>query len=303
MGVVVWPDVSAQRTEIRLGSALYPGQLACTPDPPKVLYCIGSPLSLEPGLAVVGARKATPYGLASARLFAGWSAQAGYSVISGAAVGCDQEAHRAALRHAGRTVAVLGCGCDVEYPSGVGSLLRECVDAGGAVLSELPWESPPQRWAFRRRNRIIAGLSAALLVVEAGLPSGTFSTAEYALDAGRDVFAIPGSIFAPECRGPNRLIRQGATPLTDVSDLAIELERLIGPPRAVEAQRADLAVDRIHDDLLAALIADPMRPDDAAFRLGIDVVTVVRRIGQLEASGLVERYRDGRYGRARSPRH
>lgn len=292
MGVVTWASRRTDRFELHLGEPDYPAQLSVAPNPPEVLYGIGDPRCLCEGLAVVGARKATPYGLACADEFSGWAAESAYTIISGGAVGCDQSAHRGALRRGGCTVAVLGCGADVIYPSGAGDLFNH-IASSGAVVSELAWGHPPLKWAFLRRNRIIAGLCAALLVVEARLPSGTFSTAEFALDAGREVMAVPGSIFAPECRGPNRLIRQGATPIADVSDLAIELERLLGPTAGSTSRPLTIESE---DPLLAALTANPMRPDDVAFRLGLDVVAVARRIGALEAACHVQRYPDGRYG-------
>jgi len=285
---------SLPRFEIGFGQPGYPAHLAETPDPPHKLYGIGDPSALCVGLSVVGARRATPYGLKCAQLFAGWAADAGYTIVSGAAIGCDQAAHRAALDVGGQTVAVLAGGADIAYPAGAARLLGE-VAATGAVVSEHPWGTPPQKWTFRTRNRIIAGLSAALLVVEARVPSGTFSTADYALEAGREVFAVPGSVFSAESAGPNRLIRQGAMPVTDASELAFALEALIGPrKRAGQAGRfLDAPLD---DPLLSALLADPMRPDDAARALGIDIVSVTKRLGALEISGLIKRYRDGRYG-------
>lgn len=282
-----------RRFELRLGEPGYPEQLAETPDAPEMLYGLGDPDALVIGFSVVGARRATPYGLRCAKLFAGWAAEAGYTVVSGAAIGCDQAAHRAALEAGGPTIAVLAGGADVPYPAGAVELLAE-IARTGAVVSEHPWGSAPQKWMFRTRNRIIAGLSAALLVLEARVPSGTFSTADYALSAGRDVLAVPGSVFSPESGGPNRLIRQGATPITDASELAFALEGPLGPPaRRPEGWARD---DAVSDELLAALLANPMRPDDAARELGTDVITIARRLGELELTGAVKRYRDGRYG-------
>ena len=282
--------------ELALGDSEYPQLLAETPDPPAVLYGFGDPSALVPGLAVIGARKATPYGLQAGRLFAGWAAQAGYTIISGGAVGCDQAAHRAALEHNAPTVAVLGCGADLVYPSNAGELLAQIARAG-AVVSEHPWGTVPQRWMFRTRNRIIAGLSAGLLVLEAGLPSGTFGTADYALAAGRDVFVVPGSIFAPECRGSNRLLHQGAIPVSDVSELALALESVLPAPRAGagDGWSLDTSVS-CDDEVLAAVRTHHWRPDDLARQLGMDIVSIARRIGVLESQGLVVRFRDGRYG-------
>jgi DNA processing protein len=289
-----WPG-SRQPFEMSLGDPGYPELLALTPDPPDVIRGFGHPEALAPGLAVVGARKATPYGLAAARLFAGWSAAAGYPVISGAAMGCDQAAHRAALHAGGTTVAVLGSGADVAYPRGSDNLLAQIAERG-CVISELDWGHAPAKWTFRARNRIIAGLSAALLVLEADVPSGTFITADRALDAGREVLVVPGSIFAPECRGPNRLLRQGATPVCEVAELAEVLSALLGPPTALNPLGGGVCGDASDDKVLSALRTDPMRPDDLARALGLDIVSVARRIGALEGLGAIAKYPDGRYG-------
>lgn len=286
-----WPG-DRRRFEIAFDDPDYPEQLQYTPDPPPVLRGYGDASALTFGLAVIGARKATPSGLRAAELFAGWAAEAGHTIISGAAIGCDQAAHRAALDVGGRTVAVLGTGADVVYPRDAGSLFAQIAEKG-AVVSELPWGHPPAKWTFRARNRIIAGLAEALLVLEAGLPSGTFLTADAALAAGRDVLVVPGSIFAPEYAGANRLIRQGAMPITDVSDLAQALA--FGRPdddRLPEG--SPLLVG--DDPVLAALRSNPARPDDIARALGRDIVEIARRIGALEAAGIVAKFSDGRYG-------
>lgn len=281
-----------KRWEIERSDPGYPRGLLETTYPPARLYGIGDRGLLRPGLGVVGARRATPYGLHCAREFAGWAASAGVVIVSGAAVGCDLEAHKAALDVGGPTVAVLGCGADVDYPASARDTLRLIRDRG-AVVSELPWGTPPTKRTFVPRNRIIAGLSAALLVVEAGVPSGTFSTADYALDADRDVLAVPGSVRSPWSRGPNRLLCQGATPITEVSDLAAALRRAGVPVSDPDGRPAPMPE---HDPVLAALLADPMRPDDLAVAMGADIIAVARRIAALEERGLLVRHRDGRYG-------
>jgi DNA processing protein len=291
MNVPLWPP-SREPFEIRSKDDEFPDLLRSIDNAPTVLRGFGDPHSLEPGLAVIGARKATPYGLRCAQLFAGWAAAAGYVVISGAAIGCDTAAHRAALDAGGRTVAVLGCGADVAYPRGAGALLTSIAESG-AVVSELEWGYPPAKWTFRARNRIIAGLAKALLVVEAGLGSGTFITADYALDAGRDVMVVPGSIFAPECRGSNRLLSQGAIPVSDISELRAVLEDRM---HSTSLDTVAEMLDRGHDPVLAAVRANPSRPDDVARDLGLDIIEVARRIGALEGQGVVTKYRDGRYG-------
>lgn len=287
--------MNCDRFEIPLDGPDYPAILRASPDPPARLYVIGNPECLRPGLAVIGARKATPYGLSVTAMLAGWAARSGYLIVSGGAIGCDQAAHRAALEQGAATVAVMAGGADVAYPSGASTLLRQ-IAGTGAVISENPWGTRPQRWMFRRRNRIIAGMCAAVLVVEAGLPSGTFSTADDALAADREVFAVPGSILSPESRGSNRLISQGATMITDATDLLLALTPLLGEPSHVGPDPCGAAPAA--DELVRALRANPMRPEDAAQAIGLDVVSVVRRLGTLEYQGEVMRYADGRYGAA-----
>ncbi|HEY3318643.1 MAG TPA: DNA-processing protein DprA [Coriobacteriia bacterium] len=280
--------------ELRLGEEGYPAPLETAMRPPEVLYVAGDPGLLDYGLAVVGARRATPYGITCARRFAGWAAEQGVTIVSGAAHGCDNAAQQAAVDVGGTSIAVLGCGADLDYPPSSSKLLAH-LRQHGAVISEVPWGRDPTRYAFPERNRLIAGLSRAVLIVEAALPSGTFSTARHAEDAGRDVWAVPGSVLAPECRGPNRLIAQGATPITDVSELskALELVGLLAGDRPTPSMIVDTT-----DPVARALVADPMRPDDVARELDLDIVDVARRIARLESAGVLRRYRDGRYGPA-----
>lgn len=283
---------SSDGWRIDRGDDGYPECLECTLQPPAVLWGMGDPGLLRPGLAVIGARRATPYGLTCARMFAGWAAEHGVVVISGGAIGCDRAAHEAALEADGPTIAVLGCGPDVDYPRDSDGLMRR-VREKGAVIAELPWGTGPRSYHFPRRNRLIAGLAMAVLVVEAALPSGTFSTADHAIDANREVWAVPGSVLYAGCRGSNTLLTQGAVPICDVTDLATALER-VGLCRDKPGEIA--APPRVIDRLAAALLADPMRPDDAAFALRTDIVTIIRQITLLEQEGVVRRYPDGRYG-------
>jgi len=291
--------MALQRWQVALGDPDYPECLVESVRPPRVLYGMGDASMLRPGLGVIGSRKISPYGRSCARLFAGWAAEQGVTIISGAAVGGDHAAQRAALDAGGATVAVLGGGADVDYPPASGDLLRE-MRRLACVVSEQPWGTRPTRWMFPERNRIIAALSAALLVVEAGKPSGTFSTADHALNIGRSVLVVPGSIFFPGCTGCNYLLRQGASPITEVSDLADELREVGLLAHSDEAlPRHRLTVDALSGReraLASALAADPMRPDDAAFVLGMDLVAVARTLTALEQCGAVRRYPDGRYG-------
>lgn len=285
--------------EFAHGDERYPPCLRDSPRPPRTLRGFGDRSLLRPGLAVVGSRRATPYGLSCARIFAGWAAEHGVVVVSGAAVGCDMAAHTAALDADGPTVAVLGCGADVDYPRSAARLLGE-IRERGAVVSELAWGTRPMPYNFPERNRIIAALASVVLVVEAGLPSGTFITADHALDAGRSVLAVPGSVFSENSRGCNRLIQQGARPVVDVSDLASELEStgLIQSGAHLPDSAFALAAGGTEaaERVRAALAADPMRPDDAARALGLDIVTLARVLTVLETQGGIARYPDGRYG-------
>ncbi len=212
------------------GDACYPEALTVVSHPPQCLYLIGDPDALQEGLAVVGARKATPYGLSCARHFAGIAAERGIVVVSGGARGCDAAAHEAALAAHGKTVAFLGGGCDEIYPAENASLFQRIIDTGGAVVSEREWGFEPLPFTFRERNRLIAGLARATLIVEAGLPSGTFSTADAALEANRDVLVVPGAITSSCSRGANRLIYQGAVPVVDDETFADQLNGLFGCP-------------------------------------------------------------------------
>ncbi len=286
---------SPHRFELVLGERGYPDQLAQSPNPPTRLFGIGYPEALAPGVAMVGARKATPYGLRCADMFASWAAGSGYRVISGAAIGCDQAVHHAALNAGGTTVAVLPGGADVAYPRASGTLLREIVRAG-AVVSEHPWGTEPKKWTFSTRNRIIAGLARALLVLEANKPSGTFGTVGHALAAGREVWAVPGSIFAPENKGPNSLILEGAQPVVDCESLRSLLEDCLGPPSHECPYGALLGEADGSDPIIAAVRADPTHPEDLAAQLGLDARTLARRLGALEAQGTIVRFRDGRIG-------
>jgi len=201
----------------------YPAWLRTIPDPPPVLYCDGS---LEPGdrqaVAIVGSRQATPYGLRVTDALARELSALGFTIVSGFARGIDAAAHRAALASGGRTVAVLGCGLDVDYPSGHASLRTE-IAGSGAVLTEFAPGTAPFATNFPRRNRIISGLALGVVVVEAAEDSGSLITARLALEQGREVFAVPGPIDAPTSRGPHGLLKQGAKLVETVNDIVEEL--------------------------------------------------------------------------------
>lgn len=218
--------LAGMRTVLLSDDPRFPAALRAIPRPPKRLYVLGDPEALTEGLAVVGARKATPYGIGAAKRFARLAAQRGIAVISGGARGCDAAAHEAALSEGAPTVAFLGGGCDVPYPREHAGLFERIALSGGAVVSEHAWDAPALPQQFRTRNRLIAGLARATLIVEAGLPSGTFSTADEALAAGRDVLVVPGAINSASSKGANRLLVQGAAPVVDDESFSCAVQRV-----------------------------------------------------------------------------
>jgi DNA processing protein len=248
---------------VRRSDADFPALLTEIPDPPARLWVRGdAPLDVLawPAVAIVGARACSGYGRAVARLLASEVAAAGAVVVSGMARGVDGEAHRGALAGGGVTVAVLGCGVDRDYPASHGELARAIVAAGGLVVSEYEPGIEPAPWRFPARNRIIAGLARATVVVEARERSGALITADFALEDGREVLTVPGEITSSLSAGSNALLRQGATPATCPGDVleAIGVDRTrptVAPPddpsaRAVIAAVASGATT--HDELTQA---------------------------------------------------
>jgi DNA processing protein len=235
----------------------------------------------ERAVAIVGARACSGYGRSVARILARGVAEAGVVVISGLARGIDGEAHRGALAAPGRTVAVLGCGVDRDYPAAHAELARAIVATGGLVLSEYEPGVEPAPWRFPARNRIIAGLAAATVVVEARERSGALITADFALEDGREVLAVPGEITSALSGGANALLRQGATPATCVADV---LEAIgVEPRRAVEVAVEDPAARAV----LAALAAGADTADELVRATGLSAGDVATALTLLELVGRV----------------
>lgn len=210
----------------------YPSRLKELYAPPTLLYCLGDlPSDDSLAIAVVGTRQITEYGHEAATRLSMGLARSGAVVVSGFALGVDSAAHKGALKAGGKTVAVIGCGLNYDYPAGQRELKR-LISQNGAVISEYPPDTRPDRFTFPTRNRIIAGLSLGTLVIEAGFKSGSLITATMAAENGRDVFAVPGSIFSPLSEGTNRLIRDGAKPVCKVMDILEEYLHLfpLTPP-------------------------------------------------------------------------
>lgn len=299
------------RFEIGRDDAAFPAVLAAIPNPPERLFGVGDPDVLREGLAVVGARRATPYGRSAAKRFAGRAAERGVVIISGGARGCDAVAHEAALAAGAPTVAFLGGGCNQIYPAENAGLFQRIIGGGGAVVSEHPWDFPPQGYTFRSRNRLIAGLARATLIVEAGLPSGTFSTADEALTAGREVWVVPGAITSASSRGSNRLLYQGALPIVDDDAFDDALLQTFGCLRFPDEEAEKEApapgrpgVETPTETLLEALRAEPLgmealRNLAQAARPGEDSFTwLMVWLATAQRDGLIAQYPDGRYGPA-----
>jgi DNA processing protein len=274
-------------TTIRRRSRLFPSLLAELHDPPAQLYVRGEPGVLtKPAVAVVGARSCSAYGAQVARQLARDLAAAGVVVVSGLARGIDGEAHRGALEAGGRTVAVLGCGIDRDYPRSHAAL-AERIREQGAVVSEYPPEVEPAPWRFPARNRIIAGLCLATVVVEARERSGALITADFALELGRDVFAVPGEITAALSAGTNDLLRQGAAPMLSAEDVlaAIGLEPQVAPRHHV-SEAASALLSLLADGSCAA--------DELVRRSRLSTGDVAAALVELELAGIV-REGDGIY--------
>jgi DNA processing protein len=269
---------------IRRGERVYPPLLARIPDPPSSLWLRGEAapaLLAEPGVAIVGARACSGYGRSVARSLAGGVAEAGAVVVSGLARGIDGEAHRGALAVAGRTVAVLGCGVDRDYPAAHAELARAIVAGGGLVVSEYEPGVEPAPWRFPARNRIIAGLAAATVVVEARERSGALITADFALEDGREVLVVPGEITSALSAGANALLRLGATPATSVADVleAIGLEPR--PPAEVAVE------DPVAATVLGAVAAGAGTADELTRATGLLASEVATALTLLELAGKV----------------
>ncbi len=271
--VVTWEDEA------------YPRRLNEIDQPPPVLYVLGE---LKPedewAVAIVGTRRITSYGRQITEEIAGYLAGNGVTVVSGLARGVDAAAHQAALNAGGRTLAVLGSGVDRIYPP-EHRMLAELIRAHGAVLSDYAPGTHPDAANFPPRNRIISGLSMAVVVVEAGETSGALITASFAVEQGRDVFAVPGNIQAPQSKGANRLIQQGASPLLRPQDIldALNLTQIEQKRTARKVIPADVDEAQI----LNALGAEPTHVDEIRARSGLPIEKVSATLTMLELKGLV----------------
>ncbi len=277
---------------LTLADAEYPQALLTTADPPVLLYAKGCVEQLNrPAFAVVGSRNATKQGEANAHAFAAALSQAGLTVASGLALGIDAAAHRGALEGGAGTIAVIGTGIDRIYPARNAALARDIAERG-VIVSEFHLATPPHAPNFPRRNRIIAGLGRGCLVVEAADASGSLITARLAADAGREVFAIPGSIHAPLSKGCHRLLKQGAKLVESARDILEELrwEAVVSPVTGEPAPAGD-------DPVLAALGHDPLDLDTLSARTDLPPDRLLARLLTLELDGRIAQLPGGRYQR------
>jgi DNA processing protein len=263
----------------------YPRHLRHIANPPVVLYLKGALMPEdEIGVAIVGTRSPTAYGRQVAQQLAGQLAAKGVTIVSGLARGIDAEAHRAALDSGGRTIAVLGSGLDVIYPREHAGLARE-IAKHGAVLSDYPLGSKPDAVHFPARNRIVAGLSLGTIVVEAGDTSGALITARMAGESGRDVFAVPGSIFSKQSYGVHRLIQDGAKLVASVQDVLDELNLgMVAHQLEMPAAATD---DPVEQALLGTLSTDPRHIDEVARLAQLPMSQVSSTLTLMELKGLV----------------
>ncbi|MBA2344797.1 MAG: DNA-protecting protein DprA [Rubrobacter sp.] len=286
---------------VTLADETYPERLKAVPDPPPALYVDGElPMPDLPSVALVGSRKASVSGLDTARSLGRALGERGVCVVSGLALGVDAAAHEGALEAEGVTVGVLGCGIDVVYPRSnrrLFGLVRE----SGAIVSEYHLGEAPLAWRFPARNRIISGLCQSVVVVEAAEKSGALITVRHALDAGADVWAVPGPPGLPECRGSNKLIADGAGCLWDIPEFVDSVAPLPVEPVRAKASRLDASVPAGLPEGEAAALAgvgfEPTAVDAVAGRSGMRMQEVLSALALLELKGYVSRDGSGAFVR------
>lgn len=274
----------------------YPEMLKYINDPPLVLFVRGN-IPHSNAIAVVGSRRASGYGIETAVRLSSELASAGILVVSGMARGIDTAAHCGALNAGFKTVAVLGCGVDIPYPPENRDLMERIISYG-AVISEYPPGTPPAGYHFPGRNRIISGMALGTVVIEAGIKSGSLITANYALDQGREVFAVPGDITHYNSMGTNRLIKDGAKVVLDVNDILEELNFGISPLErhsggGAGKNREDLGVE--DKKIISALKIEDLYDEELADKTNIPLDKLYELLLELELKGLVKKSLDGRY--------
>ncbi|HEV8095493.1 MAG TPA: DNA-processing protein DprA [Burkholderiales bacterium] len=293
-------------TLVALDDPAYPKALLEISDPPALLYTVGRvELLSQPALAVVGSRNATAQGARNAQAFARALSDSGLTIVSGLALGVDAAAHRGGLEGRNSTIAVLGTGVDIIYPPGNAALARE-IAGRGLLVSEFALGFPATKQNFPRRNRVISGLTLGTLVVEAALSSGSLITARAALEQGREVFAVPGSIHSPLSKGCHSLIKSGAKLVESAEDVLSELAALQGggpslPGRnGISPAAATIRQSAEHSSLLEQMGFDPVDIDSLCARAGLSAQQVSAELLRLEMEGHVAALPGGLYQRLQS---
>jgi len=264
---------------VTLADSEYPQNLLNIPDPPLLMYVKGKLAMLNrSALGIVGSRNATPQGINNAEAFAKSLSDAGLCIISGMAHGIDAAAHRGAMRGQGSSIAIVGTGLDKVYPA-VNRDLAHQLAMQGALISEFPLGTPPLAVNFPRRNRLISGMSLGCLVVEASLQSGSLITARLAIEQGRDVFAVPGSIHSPQSKGCHALLKQGAKLVETAQDILEELGSVFEAPSQTTSPEGENPL------LLEHFGFDPVDADTLSMRCGLTIAELSAMLLQLELSG------------------
>jgi len=279
---------------IAFGDPAYPDLLSQIPDPPPAFWVAGSLPPHTARVAIVGSRTATPHGLEMAFRLGEGLTRAGICVVSGLARGVDGAAHRGALRGGGPTIAVLGCGADVSYPREHAALAAE-IASQGAVLSEFAPGTPPRGWHFPRRNRLISGLCAGVVVVEASDHSGSLITARCALAQGRDVLAVPSGVLSGRNRGAHGLLKDGAAIVEGVEDILQALEYTAPECGASENMTKHTAPEAW---VRAMVEAEPYDLEALCSLSGLEPVRLLARLSRLELAGWIRRNQGGRFVKA-----
>ena len=282
----VWEKIEKQGIKILTWQdESYPQRLKEIDQPPPVLYIRGEYLPDDLfAVAIVGTRRVTPYGRQITEELSSFLAANGLTVISGLARGVDAIAHQTALKAGGRTIGVLGSGVDKIYPPEHRGLAEQMMEQG-AIISDYSPGTPPEASNFPPRNRIISGLSLAVVVIEAGETSGALITAEFAAEQGRDVFAVPGSILAPQSKGTNKLIQNGALPLLSVNDLMQTLDiTRVGKQKVV---RRIMPADATEAKLLSVLGSEPLHVDEIRNQSELPIEKVSASLALMELKGIV----------------
>lgn len=282
----VWEKIESQGIKILTwGDEAYPARLKEIDQPPPVMYIRGEYLPDDLfAVAIVGTRKVTPYGRQVTEEIASFLAANGMTVISGLARGVDAIAHQTALKAGGRTIGILGSGVDKIYPPEHRGLAEQMI-ARGAIISDYAIGTPPDASNFPPRNRIISGLSLAVVVIEAAETSGALITAEFAAEQGREIFAVPGSILAPQSKGTNRLIQKGAQPLLTPDDLmqALDLTRI----GAQKSARKVLPVDETEARVLNVLGSEALHVDEIRNQADLPIEKISATLAMMELKGMV----------------